>query len=151
MTKVSKYIVNDQVQRRMFEVFWKTISDLKTPIDVEKFFQELLTPTEKIMLAKRLAISILLIKNYTYEQIVDILKVSPVTIGNIARWLKTEGQAFQTAIDKILKQEKQDEFWDGLEQFLSDLIPPGSGTNWKTVRTDQWQKRRERRYKRSIL
>src|SRR3989338_9557367 len=134
MPKVSKYLVKEEVKKRMFEVFWKTIADLKTPSDVEEFFQELLTPTERIMLAKRLAISILIIKKYTYENIVDILKVSPVTIGNIARWLKTEGKAFQKAISKILKQEKQEEFWDSLEQFLSDIIPPSRGSNWKMAR-----------------
>ena len=151
MPKVSKYLVKEEVKKRMFEVFWKTIADLKTPSDVEEFFQELLTPTERIMLAKRLAISILIIKKYTYENIVDILKVSPVTIGNIARWLKTEGKAFQKAISKILKQEKQEEFWDSLEQFLSDLIPPTKGTDWKRVRSEQFERLRSRRNRRALI
>ncbi len=130
MTKVSKYLMAKEVQSRMFEVFWKTIADLQTSSAVEEFFNELLSPTEKIMLAKRLAISILLIKKYSYEEIIDILKVSPSTIGIIARWLKSEGKAFQKAIAKLLAQEKQGEFWDNLEQFLSEIIPPGKGVNW---------------------
>src|SRR3989338_5971653 len=102
MTKISKYSVKVEVETRMYEVLWKTIAGLKTEGETEEFFKELLSPTEQLMLAKRLAISILLIKKYTYEEIVDILKASPVTIGHIARWLKTEGKAFQKAINKIL-------------------------------------------------
>ena len=151
MTKVSKYLLKDEVEKRMFEVFYRTIADLNNPLQVEDFFKELLTPSEQIMLAKRLAISILLIKKYTYEDIVDILKVSPVTIGIIARWLVNEGKAFQKAIGRILKQEKQEEFWDNLEQFLSDLIPPNKGTDWKRVRAEQYQKLREHRHRRSLL
>ena len=151
MTKDSKYLLKDEVEKRMFEVFSRTIADLNNPLQVEDFFKELLTPSEQIMLAKRLAISILLIKKYTYEDIVDILKVSPVSIGIIARWLVNEGKAFQKAIGRILKQEKQEEFWDNLEQFLSDLIPPNKGTDWKRVRAEQYQKLREHRHRRSLL
>lgn len=151
MTKVSKYLLKKDVEKRMFEVFYRTIADLSNPLQVEDFFKELLTPSEQVMLAKRLAISILLSKKYTYEDIIDILKVSPVTIGIIARWLKKEGRAFQKAIDKILKVEKQEEFWDNLEQFLSDLIPPGKGIDWREVRREQYEKLRERRHRRTLL
>ena len=151
MTKVSKYIVAKEVKERMFDVFWQTIADLKNPSSVQGFFQELLTPTEQLMLAKRLAIAILILKKYSYTEIIDILKVSPVTIGSIARWLNTEGQAFQVAIDKILKKERQEDFWDNLEQFLSEIIPPGRGVNWERARSQQFTKIRSRRQRRSIL
>lgn len=151
MTKVSKYLIKEDVEKRMFEVFWKSIADLKSPADVEEFFKELLFPTERVMLAKRLAVSLLLTKKYTYAEIIDILKVSPVTIGIVARWLKKEGKAFQKAINKILKQEKQEEFWDNLEQFLSSLIPPTKGTDWTEIRKQQYQNLRERRHRRSLL
>lgn len=151
MTKISRYPVRKEVGERMFEVFWKTIADLKTPSAVEEFFKELLTPTERIMLAKRLAIAILLMKKYSYEVIIDILKVSPATIGAISLWLKKEGKAFGKVTEKILSQEKQGEFWDNLEQFLSTLIPPGKGIDWSRARREQWEKLRERRRKRTIL
>lgn len=151
MTKISKYLIKADVEKRMFEVFWKTIADLRNPDAVEDFFKELLFPSEQVMLAKRLAVSILLSKKYTYANIIDILKVSPVTIGIISRWLKKEGKAFQKAIDKILQQEKQEEFWDNLEQFLSELVPPGKGTSWKEVRKEQYRNLRELRHHRSLL
>ena len=151
MTKVSKYLIKSEVQERMFEVFWKTIADLKTNVEVKGFFQELLTPTEQIMLAKRLAISILLAKKYTYEEIVDVLKVSPVTIGTISLWLKKEGKAFQKSINRILVQQKQEEFWDNLEKFFSNILPPAKGTNWKAVRSEQFRKLHQRRHQRSLF
>lgn len=151
MTKVSKYPLKNEVSERMYDVFWKIISDLKTPQEVKEFFKELLTPTEQIMLAKRLAISILLLKNYSYEEIIDLLKVSPVTIGSIARWLRVEGKAFQKAIEKIKKEEKQEEFWNNLEQFISDILPPAKGTDWRRVRSEQFKRLKDRRSRRSIL
>lgn len=151
MTKVSKYLLSKEVEKRMFEVFWKSIADLSNPAEVEAFFKELLSPVEQIMLAKRLSISILLSKKYSYEEIIDILKVSPVTIGIVSRWFKTGGKAFQRSIDKLLIQEKQEEFWDNLEQFFSDIIPPGKGIDWQRVRSEQYTKFKDRRNRRSIL
>lgn len=143
--------MSSEVENRMFEVFWKTIADLQTANNVSEFFRELLTPTEQIMLAKRLGIAILLMKKYSYEEIVDLMKVSPVTIGIVSRWMKTKGTAFKKAINKIILQERHEQFWDNLEQFLSDIIPPRRGTNWSIARKDQIDRFRQRRLKRSIL
>ncbi len=151
MTKVSKYLLKEEVKKRMFEVFWKTIADLNNQAEVESFFKELLTPTEQTMLAKRLSISILLTKKYSYEVIKDILKVSPTTIGTISLWLKKEGIAFGKAIQKIINREKQEVFWDNLEQYFSSLIPPAKGIIWKRVRREQWQNLRLRRQKRTAI
>ena len=75
MSKVSKRLINNNLENRIFEVFIKTIVDLKKPIDVQNFLNDLLSPVERIMLIKRLAIAILLTKGYTYEKIDETLKV----------------------------------------------------------------------------
>ena len=49
---------------------------------------------------------------------------------------------FQKAIARILRKEKQEEFWDNLEEFLSDIIPPSRGSNWKMARKEQFQRLR---------
>lgn len=66
MTQVSKYPVHRDVEKRMFEIFKTTISNLKHSEEIEDFLEDFLSPVEKIMLAKRLAIAVLLAKNYTY-------------------------------------------------------------------------------------
>ena len=62
MSQVSKYPVSKDVSDRMFEVFQMTISSLNNKEDIEEFFDEFLSPIEKIMLAKRLSIAVLLVK-----------------------------------------------------------------------------------------
>ena len=151
MPQISQFPLAKEVEERMFEVFWKTLADLKKPSQAKKFFADLLTPTEKVMLAKRLGIAILLLKGYDYRSIVHVLKVSPVTIGRVKFWLTTAGEGYKRAIEKILKEEKQQEFWDNLEEKLTELFPPRYGTNWKGRRKEQFERLKLRRRKRSIL
>ena len=151
MTKVSKYPLNKSIENRVFELFYKSIADLKTSNQVQEFFIEFLTPTEQIMLAKRLAIALMLNRHYTYSSIVDFLKVSPDTIGMISYWLKTRGVAFQRVINKIVKDEKEEEFWDNLEELFHIAIIPRPGTDWSKASKDRFQGLRKRRTKRNIL
>jgi len=120
MTQVSKYPLNKEVEERIFEVFWQTIADLKTPWSVKKFFHDLLYPTEKVMLAKRLAIAILITKGYDYRSICQILKVTLPTVWTVNIWLKQGGEGYKMAIEKILKQEKSEEFWQKISDFVKE-------------------------------
>ena len=151
MAQVSKYPLSKDIEERMFDVFWQTIAGLKTKQSVKKFLHDLLSPTEKTMLAKRLGIAILLLKGYDYRSISHALKVSTATIMLINNWLKTGGEGYKMVIKKLLKQEKQAEFWDNLEEKLSQVFPPRYGTDWKKARQGEWKGRIERRRKRSIL
>lgn len=151
MAQVSKYPLPKEVEERMFDVFWQTIANLTTKQSVKKFLYDLLSPTEKTMLAKRLGIAILLLKGYDYRSISEILKVSTATIMLINNWLKTEGDGYKTAIKKILKKEKQEEFWDNLEEKLMEIFPPRYGTQWKGKRKDYYERLKLRRRSRSIL
>jgi uncharacterized protein YerC len=151
MSQVSKYPLRPQVEERILAVFWKVIADLSSPTNVEFFFNSLLSRSEKIMLSKRLAIAILLSKNYTYTEISDLLKVSVSTIGYVKDWLDIKNSVLQQAINNLLKQEQQQEFWDNLEEFLSTIIVPRKGSNWSKARSEQMQKIKLRRIRRSIL
>lgn len=151
MPQVSKYPVSKEVQERMFEIFWETIAGLENAQKASEFFHDLLTPTEKIMLAKRLAIALLLIKGYDYRSIVNTLKVSPTTIGNVRLWLQTAGSGYRKAVEKIIKSEKQEEFFEKIEEVISKFIPPPPGTDWAKARREEHTNRRARRQKRTAL
>ncbi len=56
MTKVSRRYLNKELENRIIEVFLKTIVDIKTTVEAKNFIEDLLSPTERIMLVKRLAI-----------------------------------------------------------------------------------------------
>lgn len=137
MPQVSKYPISQAVYNRIFEILFGTIADIKRPKEVEEFFADFLSPTERIMLAKRLSIAVLLTKGYSYTAIRKILRVSQTTVADINVFLKYVGKGYKKVVEKILKAEKQDEFWQKLDDLLSETIPP-KGRNWY-----YWRKERE--------
>lgn len=124
MTKVSRRIVNKELEKHIFEVFIKTIVDLKNEKEVADFLEDLLSPTEKIMLVKRLAIAILLAKDYTYDAIDETLKVSRPTIMNVSYWLKHGKSGYRRVIERIVNNQKKEAFMDNIEELLLRLSPP---------------------------
>lgn len=78
---------------------------------------ELLTATEKIMLAKRLAIILILNNNIPQHRIVEILKVSPSTVARMS--LNIDIGKF-VAILRISKREKLD-----LEKLVWSILTVG--------------------------
>lgn len=124
MTKVSRRILNKDLEKRIFELFIKTIMKLEKQDEVENFLEDLLSPTEKIMLVKRLAIAIFLTKGYTYDDIDDTLKVSRPTIMNVSYWLKHGKTGYQKVVERIIKNQKREELIDKIEEILLRLSPP---------------------------
>lgn len=82
----------------MFEIFEKSILGLKKNVDIKNFINDLLTPAEKNMLAKRLAISILRAKGYDYRTISKLLKVSSSTILSVIRKQAIDGRGYQAVV-----------------------------------------------------
>ena len=123
MPQISKRKLTSKTEVRLFEIFWETISELKGSMAVEEFLTDLLTPTEKIMLSKRLAIAVMLLKGYGYESIEDGLKVTSGTISSISLWLKHSGSGYRKVVEKLAKKEKVQELLDGFE-YVIELLKP---------------------------
>lgn len=145
MSQVSKYPISKDVYERVFEVFLKTVVGLQTKRSVAQFLEEFLSPTEQIMLAKRLSIALLLEKNYDYREISKILRVSTATIGSVALCYRY-GNAFKEVVKKILRDEKIEEFWTSIgEKITSILAMPGSKSGtWIYLKQELEKKRRNK-------
>lgn len=125
MTKISKRLLDKNLQNQIFEVFTESIIELKNSEDVKNFLNDLLSPVERIMLVKRLAIAILLTKGYTYEMIDDALKVSHTTIMKISFWLKYgENNGYKKVIENFLKKKGREEKFDKIEEILLQFSGP---------------------------
>lgn len=144
MTQVSRYPVHKDVEKRMFEVFKETISNLRSPEEIEDFLRDFLSPVEKIMLAKRLSIAVLLHKGYRYESIAGILRVTPPTIATVSLLLRYSGRGYKRAVEKIALNEKINAFWEKVEDMLSK-IPNAKGSDWSYQRREYEKKKRARR------
>lgn len=138
MTQVSKIPLRKEIEKRIFEIFLTCLAKVRFKDEVDKFVQDLLSPTEQLMLAKRLSIAFLLHKGYDQRSICRILKVSLSTINRVSLKLQLAGEGYQKVIKEIIRDEKFDEFWQRLDDFISDIVPP-KGRNWSQWRQERWR------------
>ncbi len=148
MTQVSRYPISKKVADRIFEVFLKTLVDIKSNKQANEFISDLLTPTEKIMLAKRLAIAFLLEKGYDYRTIQKIIRVSAPTITSVNNARKYGSEGYKRLVAKIIREEKLINFFEEtVEKLLSvpSELERGSGA-WsylrKQVKNRKWKNKK---------
>src|SRR3989344_2691287 len=77
-----------RVRKELLNEFWTMIALLETREEVKNFFKDLLSETEAIMLARRLAIAKLLLQDISYAAIEKKLGTSAATIASVHRWLQ---------------------------------------------------------------
>ncbi len=106
MVRLNKTQLSNDQLTKLADQLSKTFSQLGAD-KIELLLSELLGPEEKIMLAKRLAILILLLEGRSLYKISQILKVSPTTAEKIKKELDRGG--FETLIT-ILSKSKKDYF-----------------------------------------
>lgn len=146
MGQISKYPISKDVYERCWEIFAKTLIGIKTSKDVDEIISDLLTPTERIMVAKRLSIAFLLSQGYEYREIREVLRVSFPTISMVNLALRYGNNGYKKAVDRILKDER---LKDILNKTVQTLISPatkgkGSGT-WRYLKQELEKKSKDRK------
>ena len=63
MTRISQFKVDDDVLEKVFSLFFEVISKDKDEEEFQNIIHDLLSPAERIMIAKRVAIFYMLMKN----------------------------------------------------------------------------------------
>lgn len=134
MTQVSKYPIQKEIYDEIFDTFLQTIASLTTKDQVLSFFNEFLTPTEKIMFSKRLAMGLLIAEGYDYKQISNLLKTSSATISSFSSFYKY-GKDYKKVIDRIKKEKEIEDFLRVIGERVSALGTfGGKGSDvWKTI------------------
>lgn len=103
MAKVKSHEVNSKERYKIIGNFFDIIANLKSKKEVVDFFVGLLTPSENLMVARRIQIAQLLIEGEGYETIKNKLKVSFQTITKTERWLHSEDEDYNNWLAKCLK------------------------------------------------
>ena len=80
--------------------------------------RDFLTPSENIVLAKRLAIALYLEKNKSYEEIRRSLKVSSATIASVQSMLEHRSEGFMLAVQQIKAEEWASEWSEKISKFF---------------------------------
>ncbi|MEX0587197.1 MAG: Trp family transcriptional regulator [Patescibacteria group bacterium] len=106
------------IEKQIYELFWESLTGLKKPKEVEEFYLDLLTYTEKIVLAKRLAIAMLLVRGLGYDEIKEILKVSDPTITRVRNQLRS-GSGFSHLAQRLANRDFWREFVEDFEKLTA--------------------------------
>lgn len=138
MPHVSKHTkkINPKTLEEMSEKLFKTIAILKNKKEVDLFLNNLLTNTEKIMLAKRIIIAMMLKKNYSYPEIGNILKVGNSTISSMSEKLNKKFAGFEIILERLEAEESTAKFFENTKQSLSKFkIPPRGKGRWNFLKS----------------
>jgi uncharacterized protein YerC len=138
MSQVSKYPISDQVLSKIFETFLSTLTRIQNPSEADSFIHHLLTPTEKIMIAKRLFIALLLLKGYQYREISEYIKVSTSTVASVHNSIKLDGHNYTSILEKILRDIQFKEFIAEVgDVALTPLARSGIGSGtWRYLKSE---------------
>lgn len=142
MPQVSKRFVDKKVQERIFSLFISGITMSKNKDETKSFIEDLLTPTERLMLAKRFTIAYLLLEKYDYVTICSLLKVSKSTIGKVSMWLQEKGDGYRNILNKIKKDEKNKDILKEIDLSISKFLASIRGQNWSNSQKNYWQRKR---------
>jgi uncharacterized protein YerC len=130
MPHISSKQISKELSEKLLEDLIRILGKPKNGKIFAGVVEELLTETEKIMMAKRIAIVLMLSSNTPHQSISDILKVSPATISKIS--LKIEIGKYDSIL-KVSQKERLD-----LERVIwsimtvGGLMPPKIGRKyWK--------------------
>lgn len=94
---------------KIFYYLCLAISQISDTKEAAEFLRDILSYQEAEMIAKRLKIAELLLKNHTYEEIRSILKVSPITIARVQEWLKLSGEGYRKIIARAKYNDHNDQ------------------------------------------
>src|SRR3990170_7589096 len=89
MAKVRFYSVDKKERIRVIGELYEVIAELKSKDEVFRFLFGLFTPSEVLMIARRIQVAKMLLDGADYDGIHKKLKVSHQTTRKVEHWLKS--------------------------------------------------------------
>jgi uncharacterized protein YerC len=127
MTHVSRWKLPKEEEKNLIDALRLVLTRLTKDEEMEAFLDSLLTETEKIMLAKRLALVVLLEEGLTESQIAEALHVTRITVSKMHYFFESRGHGYKLALKKLAEQKMLDEFKKLLFSFLAYAAKASSG------------------------
>lgn len=149
MVQISHKPLNEDIESEMYKQLWENLAKIRDPQTASHFFSDLLTSTEKVMIAKRFTIAVLLIRGKTHVDIKDTLNVSFSTIGSVASWVKNAKPKTKEFYKKLSKEKDWEVILDKIDEILEKLPPPYY-SDWSTKNKEKWKNTMHRATKRNL-
>ncbi|MBI2625536.1 hypothetical protein HY442_01520 [Candidatus Parcubacteria bacterium] len=139
MAQISRFRLSARVQEELVDTFLESLIRIDNKHFARCVLNDLFTPTEKIMIGKRILVAILLLQGYSYSDIIRSVKVAPATINGIKTTLSKSGEGFRalflvlqgTLADRAARyrrEERQEIMADRIGRLLSVLRLPVKGS-----------------------
>lgn len=128
MSRISRHPIEEVVEERVSRIFINSVKDVSDTSTVVSFLNDLLSPQERVMLAKRISIAFLLLQGkHTYDDIGKTLRVSKGTIAKVHATLALQGKGFRKVLGKMILKKSTKNAVSGLVEILRPI--PGKGVN----------------------
>ncbi|OGM05365.1 hypothetical protein A2125_02040 [Candidatus Woesebacteria bacterium GWB1_43_5] len=149
MPQISKRKLDKDIEKEIFKQFWNSLARVKDSETASQFYSDLLTETEKVMLAKRFTVSILLIRGKNPSEIKNTIHVTYSTIGSVASWVKNAKPATRKLLTALSNHKEWENILDRIEEVL-DKLPPRYGSNWSEAGKEKWKRTKARSTRRAL-
>ena len=104
---------------RVIRELYEVIGELKSKDEVVRFLFGLFTPSELLMVSRRIQVAKMLINGLTYNEISKEIGASDQTIRKVEHWLKSDESRMKFIISKISKiKNKRDANIRNYESFV---------------------------------
>lgn len=122
MPHVSRSPIEKDVYFQIVDGLNWLLTDIKSEATMKLFMYDFFTKTERLMLAKRLAIALMISQGYETDIIKQVLKVSTGTVYRMREWLERGGKGLRLGLTKLAHQEKVSHFWKKVDKFLDENV-----------------------------
>jgi uncharacterized protein YerC len=106
MTHISRKKLPTKILDQILDSLILVITETKHKEETVELLNALLSNTERIMLAKRIATVYLLNEGVDGTVIAETLGVTPYTVSRLKLWFETKGGGYRIAVNE-LKRQKQ--------------------------------------------
>lgn len=114
--QVSPEQLNKSIEKQVFGLLYQVIADVNKPDQAKEIVSDLLSKTEREMMAKRLAVAMFLDKHRSYENIRQALKVSSATVARVQKQMSDPGMQL------ALRMAKADEWADKWSKKIRGVL-----------------------------
>lgn len=111
MPQVSRHKLSKKTEEELVKNLNLVLAAISKHEEMLIFLTALLTNTERLMLAKRLAIIVLIADGVSDSQIANMLHVTRMTVSKMRYFLESRGQeGYKIALSKIASDKRFQEF-----------------------------------------
>ncbi|MBI5123275.1 hypothetical protein HZA75_05450 [Candidatus Roizmanbacteria bacterium] len=142
MAQISKRNIDQEKLTRIYDLFFDLLLSITDKEEADRIFNELLTSTEKVMIAKRVACFYLLLKKVSVHEIGDTLKLSTSTTTYFKHFLDRSLTIKEYLSNKLKNEKVKNLFEDIFVEIFHGTLKKGS--NWSQDKQIYYQHQRKR-------